>query len=126
MALANALKPVTFIMTRDRKASAAFYRDVVGLTPGQDDPFAAVFDLGGAILRITEIPDWSAGPHPALGWHVADIEASVRALTANGVTMTIYPGFGQDALGIWTAPGGSAKVAWFNDPDGNVLSLTQS
>ncbi len=125
MSLTSA-KAVAFIMTRDRAISEAYYGDTLGLTRLPGDDFAAVFDMAGTILRITEIPDWTAGPHPALGWHVDDIVAVVTALTAKGVSFTVYDGYGQDALGIWTAPDGSAKVAWFSDPDGNVLSLTQS
>jgi len=118
-------RPVTFIMTRDVAASKAFYNDVLGLPLGPQDDFATVYDLGHATLRVTHIPDYTASAHPALGWHVEDIAASAAALRDKGVAFTIYEGFGQDDLGIWTAPDGSAKVAWFNDPDGNVLSLTQ-
>jgi catechol 2,3-dioxygenase-like lactoylglutathione lyase family enzyme len=119
-------RPVTFILTRNRPASEAFYTRVLGLSPPIDDGFAAVFDLGGAILRITHIPDHTAGAHPVLGWMVDDIEATIRTLTAAGVAMTIYDGIGQDALGIWTAPDGRARVAFFPDPDGNMLSLTEA
>ena len=125
MPLSNA-KTVTFINTADRTASEAFSREVLGLTFVADDGFAAVFDLAGVVLRITQLDGYSAGPHPALGWVVDDIAATMQALIARGVVPSIYEGFGQDALGIWTAPGGAAKVAWFNDPDGNVLSLTQA
>lgn len=119
-------KPVTFINTANRPASEAFYREMLGLPFVADDGFAAVFALPGAVLRITELEGYVASPHPALGWMVDDIAAIMQALISNGVTPTIYEGFGQDALGIWTAPGGVAKVAWFNDPDGNVLSLTEA
>lgn len=108
-----------------RPGREAFYRDVLGLRFVADDGFAAVFDLDGAPLRITEIPDHEPGPHPVLGWMVDDIEATVRELADRGVVFTVYEGMGQDALGIWTAPDGSAKVAFFADPDGNGLSLTQ-
>ncbi|AOG01095.1 glyoxalase-like domain protein [Blastomonas sp. RAC04] len=121
----SSAKPVTFINTASRAASEPFYRDVLGLPFVADDGFAAVFDLPGAVLRITELQDYQPAPHPALGWMVDDIAATMQALIERGVTPTIYEGFGQDALGIWTAPDGVAKVAWFNDPDGNVLSLTQ-
>ena len=77
-------------------------------------------------MRVTHIPGFAASPHPALGWHITDIAATATELGARGVQFTIYNGMGQDALGIWTAPGSGAKIAWFNDPDGNVLSLTQS
>ena len=66
-----------------------------------------------------------APPHTVLGWQVQDIAAAVLALSAMGVKFTIYDGFGQDHLGIWTAPGSCDQVAWFLDPDGNNLSLTQ-
>ncbi len=116
---------VTFIQTRDPERALAFYRDALGLTHAGFDGFAHVFDLGGATLRVTEIPDWTAGPHPALGWTVADMAAAMAALTAKGVAFIVYPGMGMEADGFWTAPDGKAKVAWFNDPDGNLLSLTQ-
>jgi len=76
-------------------------------------------------LRITQIEGFTPSPHPALGWQVSDIQDCIRTLTARGVTMKIYEGFGQDELGIWHAPGGTAQIAWFEDPDGNLLSLTQ-
>jgi catechol 2,3-dioxygenase-like lactoylglutathione lyase family enzyme len=118
-------KPVSFIITKNRKASEAFYGNVLGLHQLPGDDFAAVFDLAGVPLRITEIPDWTPTAHPVLGWSVQDIVSTVKALKVNGVTFNIYPGMGQDDLGIWTSPDGKAKVAFFNDPDGNGLSLTQ-
>ncbi|WP_310496918.1 VOC family protein [Sandarakinorhabdus sp.] len=121
-----AARPVTFIMTGDAAASRSFYQGVLGLPLGPQDAFATVYDLGNTTLRVTEIPDFKTGAHPALGWHVDDINATVTSLGSKGVNFTIYPGYNQDELGIWTAPDGRAKVAWFNDPDGNVLSLTQS
>ena len=90
-----------------------------------DDGFAALFDLAGVTLRLTEVPGYTAPPTPVLGWEVPDMEAAVAALSANGVRMNIYEGLGQDEKGIWTAPDGSCKVAFFSDPDGNGLSLTQ-
>lgn len=125
MSLAHA-RPIAFVITRDRKMSEAFYGGTLGLARLPGDDFAAVFDLAGIPLRVTEVPGHLASPHPVLGWQVADIAATVHALAAKGVAMTIYEGLGQDALGIWTAPDGVAKVAFFADPDGNGLSLTQS
>ena len=118
-------KVITFVLTRDRAASTAWYTDTLGLPPASDDGFASVLDMNGTILRITQIDGYTAGQHPVLGWEVPDIAAAIRGLVAKGVTMTVYEGFGQDALGVWTSPDGKAKVAWFNDPDGNVLSLTE-
>ena len=126
MSLPLSATAITFVLTRDRAASDAFYRDTLGLRFLTDDGFAAVFDLNGASLRITHVPDHAAAPHPVLGWQVADIAATVADLTGKGVAMILYPGMGQDETGVWTAPGGSARVAFFADPDGNVLSLTQS
>ena len=118
--------PVAFIITTDAAVSRHFYAETLTLPLGKQDDFAVVYDLGNTILRVTEVPGFVASPHPALGWRVDDIGATVTALSANGVAFTVYDGFGQDSLGIWTAPDGSAKVAWFPDPDGNILSLTQS
>ncbi|MDX2235251.1 MAG: VOC family protein [Hyphomonadaceae bacterium] len=125
MAIPAAADVVTFILTRDRAASTAWYRDTLGLPAPSEDGFATVFALPRCTLRITEIPGHEATPHPVLGWTVPDIEGTIRALVAKGVAMTVYPGFGQDELGVWTSPDGKAKVCWFPDPDGNVLSLTQ-
>ncbi len=125
MPLATAA-PIAMITTKDRKAAEAFYADTLGLPRKGDDGFAALFDLNGVTLRLTEVPSYAATGHPVLGWEVADMEAAVDALTARGVTMSIYEGLGQDERGIWTAPDNSCKVVFFNDPDGNGLSLSQT
>ena len=124
MSLTDA-KPIAMITTADRKAAEPFYANTLGLRRIGDDGFAALFDVGGITLRLTEVPGYSATGHPVLGWDVADIEATVDALAANGLAMTVYEGLGQDPKGIWNAPDGSCKVAFFSDPDGNGLSLTQ-
>lgn len=125
MPIADA-RPVAMITTSDRTVAEPFYADVLGLRRKGDDGFAALFDVAGVTLRLTEVPGYSAPPHPVLGWEVPDIEAAVAALAANGVTMNVYEGLGQDESGIWTAPDGSCKVSFFSDPDGNGLSLTQT
>ena len=125
MPLAHA-RPVAMITTGDRKTAEPFYADTLGLPRKGDDGFAALFDLAGVTLRLTEVPGYAAPPHPVLGWEVGDIEAAVAALGAKGVTMNVYEGLGQDERGIWTAPDGRCKVAFFSDPDGNGLSLTQN
>jgi len=124
MSLADA-RPVAMITTASRKVAEPFYADILGLPRKGDDGFAALFDLAGVTLRLTEVPGYAAPTHPVLGWEVPDIEGAVAALAARGVSMNIYEGLGQDAQGIWTAPDGSCKVAFFSDPDGNGLSLTQ-
>ena len=89
------------------------------------DDFGDFFTFGRARMRMTAIPAWKAGLHPVIGWDVDDLAAAVSALKARGIAMTIYEGMGQDENGIWTAPDGRAKVAFFSDPDGNCLSLAQ-
>ncbi len=117
--------PVAFVHVSDRQRALDFYAGKLGLVVRSSDPFGDFLEAGAALVRLTALPDYTAGAHPVLGWHVDDIEAGVKTLTERGVVFTIYEGFGQDALGIWTAPGGGARVAWFADPDGNVLSLSQ-
>lgn len=118
-------RPIAMITTRDRKAAEAFYGDTLGLAPLAGDGFAAVFDMGRATMRLTEVPGFEASAYPVLGFEVADIKAEVDALTSKGVAMNIHEGLGQDEDGIWTAPDSSCQVVFFNDPDGNGLSLTQ-
>jgi len=122
---AAAPKVIAFIVTRDRARAKAFYGDVLGFVCTGEDPFAMVFDLNGTSLRISTLEHHQPPTHTVLGWEVPDMESSVRALRAKGVVFNVYEGFGQDELGIWTAPGSATRVAWFLDPDGNNLSLTQ-
>ena len=117
--------PIAFVLTRDRARLKVFYGDILGLVLVSEDDFAAVYDLNGIMLRLTTVEDHAASPHTVLGWKVPDIAAASQALADKGVAFSIFPGFGQDALGIWTSPDGATKVNWFNDPEGNVLSLTQ-
>jgi catechol 2,3-dioxygenase-like lactoylglutathione lyase family enzyme len=125
MALLASAKPVLIVCTRDRERAIPFYRDMLGLPLVSEDQFAAVFDVAGNALRLSTVPDFVPHTHTVLGFEVADIDDSVRALKAQGVAFNVYEGFNQDALGIWTAPDGDARVAWFNDLDGNVLSVTE-
>lgn len=118
--------PVAFVYAADRDRAIAYYRDVLGLELRSSDEYGDFFQLGGAMLRLTTLPDWKAHAHPALGWNVRDIAAAVRALRGRGVRFAVYEGMGQDDLGIWTSPDGAAKVAWFADSEGNVLSLSQA
>jgi catechol 2,3-dioxygenase-like lactoylglutathione lyase family enzyme len=88
-------------------------------------PFAAMFRSGTGALRVTLVERVQAAGYTVLGWLVTDIDAAVAQLADRGVALLRYEGMAQDARGVWSAPGG-AKVAWFHDPDGNVLSLTQT
>ncbi len=126
MSFQQAGVPVTFVNVSDRERALGFYRDLLGMGLRSSDPFGDFLAFGEGLVRLTALPDYKAGPYPTLGWNVDDMVAAVTALRDRGVTFTIYEGMGQDALGIWTAPDGKAKVAWFADPDGNVLSLSQA
>ena len=117
--------PVTFVFTRDRERTRDFYVNILGLPLREINAFADVFDLNGAVLRIVPIPDHVPSPHTVLGWQVADIQQTARMLIERGVQMQKYDGFGQDDLGIWSAPDRTAKVAWFLDSEGNNLSISQ-
>jgi catechol 2,3-dioxygenase-like lactoylglutathione lyase family enzyme len=126
MSLPPAAAPVCFVLTADRARAKPFYADVLGLRLLGEDDHAVTFDLGNRTpMRLTDMAGHRGSGHTVIGWNVADIVGTVRALRAKGVAFTIYDGFGQDAEGIWHSPGGGAKVAWFPDPDGNLLSLTQ-
>jgi catechol 2,3-dioxygenase-like lactoylglutathione lyase family enzyme len=125
MSLSAAAKAMTFIITRDRGQAKAFYGGVLGFALTHEDDFAAVFDLNGTMLRVSTVPTHEAQAYTVLGWEVPDIAESAKGLRDKGVSFVIYDGFGQDELGIWSPPGGTTKVAWFKDPDGNLLSLTQ-
>lgn len=125
MTLPASAKTMSFIITRDREKARGFYGGVLGFKQIHEDDFVLVYDMNGTQLRISTMKDRKPGQHTVLGWDVPDIIAAVKALKAKGVTFNIYDGFGQDERGIWTAPGSTNKVAWFLDPDGNNLSLTQ-
>jgi catechol 2,3-dioxygenase-like lactoylglutathione lyase family enzyme len=117
-------KVMAFLATRDGGRARAFYEKTLGLRVLSDDNFALAVDTGGTMLRIQKVASFAAHPFTALGWEVPDIERSVGELGGAGVSFERFPGLGQDDRGIWRAPSG-ARVAWFKDPDGNLLSLTQ-
>lgn len=126
MSLPANAPPVTFVITAHRTRSKLFYAGVLGLRVLGEDDHAVTFDLGNRTpMRLTTVPDHKPSSHTVLGWHVADIRTAVRDLKAKGAEFQVYDGYGQDGDGVWSSPDGGAKVAWFNDPDGNVLSLTQ-
>jgi catechol 2,3-dioxygenase-like lactoylglutathione lyase family enzyme len=116
---------VAFVPTTDAARARAFYEGVLGLRFVKDDGFAMVLDANGIMVRAAKVgADWKPAQFTILGWQVSDIESLVRALQGKGVHFEIFGFFKQDDLGIWTAPTGD-KVAWFKDPDGNVLSVSQ-
>lgn len=115
---------MAFVPTTDLERAREFFGSVLGLEHEETNPFASVFRVGPTMLRVTKVESLVPQPFTVLGWSVPDIDSTVRELTERGVTFTRYDGMGQDDLGVWTTPGGE-RVAWFTDPDGNTLSLTQ-
>lgn len=116
---------VAFVPTRDAEKARAFYEGVLGLRFVKDDGFAMVLDANGIMIRVANVgKEFAPALFTILGWQVSEIESVVRGLTEKGVRFEIFGFFKQDELGIWTAPTGD-KVAWFKDPDGNILSVSQ-
>lgn len=114
---------IGFVATKDFGRAQAFYGATLGLRLIANDGFALVFESGGTMIRVVKVGDFVPAPYTILGWQVAAMQETVAALTGRGVVFERYPGLAQDKLGIWIAPGG-AQVAWFKDPDGNLLSVS--
>ena len=117
-------KIVAFVPTLDATKARSFYEGILGLRVVTQDGFALVFEANGTMLRVTSVQTLQPQQFTILGWDVADIEESVSLLSARGVNFEHYGMPGQNQQGIWKSPSG-ARIAWFKDPDGNVLSLTQ-
>jgi catechol 2,3-dioxygenase-like lactoylglutathione lyase family enzyme len=115
---------IAFVATTNADRATTFYHDTLGLRFVSADQFAIVFDCHGIQLRIQKLDKLTPHSFTSLGWNVANIRKEAAALSKRGVTFEKYPFLEQDDLGIWQAPSG-AKVAWFKDPDGNLLSLTE-
>jgi catechol 2,3-dioxygenase-like lactoylglutathione lyase family enzyme len=116
---------IAFVSTADPKRAKKFYRDTLGLRLVSEElPFALVFDAHGIMLRVSVVPKLSPAVYTVLGWNVSNITTAAKALTKAGVNFQRYPGMQQDELGIWDSPNG-ARVAWFKDPDGNTLSISE-
>jgi catechol 2,3-dioxygenase-like lactoylglutathione lyase family enzyme len=117
-------RAVAFLASAKPDQARRFYTDVLGLTLVEEHDFALVFDAHGTTLRIQKVDRVQVAPYTAFGLEVDDIEARIDALSEKGVRGVRYPHFSQDERGIWRAPGG-ARVFWFHDPDGNLLSFNQ-
>jgi catechol 2,3-dioxygenase-like lactoylglutathione lyase family enzyme len=117
-------KMVGFVPTKDYEKARAFYEGKLGFAFVSLDQFALVMSVGGHKIRIAKVPNFTPLPGTILGWEVNDIKAVVTWLRDRGVAAEKYPFVQDQELGIWTAPGGD-KVAWFKDPDGNILSVSQ-
>ena len=115
---------IGFVPTTNPVRARAFYEDVLGLDLVEETPYACVFQANGTMLRVTVVEELAPAPFTVLGWSVDDIAATIAELSQRGVSFERYTGVEQDELGIWHPPSGG-QVAWFKDPDGNTLSLTQ-
>jgi predicted enzyme related to lactoylglutathione lyase len=122
----QASTPVAFVYVTDRERALSFYLEKLDFQLRSSDGFGDFIDLGSGLIRMTVMPEHTASAHPVLGWNVGDISATAKALRERGIAFTIHEGMGQDALGIWTSPDGGSRVAFFSDPDGNVLTLSQA
>ena len=115
---------IAFAPATDLARARSFYETVLGLPVVTENAYACVLDAHGTMLRVTAVPEVAHPGYTVLGWRVTDIGGTVAELAARGVRFARYDGMEQDAQGVWTTPSGD-RVAWFSDPDGNVLSLTQ-
>ena len=115
---------VAFVATRDPSRAKEFYRDTLGLPLVSEDEFALVFDAAGTMLRVTRVQEVGATKYTVLGWRVRDIVRTAKGLQRVHIILERYAGMQQDKLGVWSSSSG-ARVAWFKDPDGNTLSITQ-
>jgi catechol 2,3-dioxygenase-like lactoylglutathione lyase family enzyme len=115
---------IAFAASTDLPRAREFYQHVLGLRLVEQNDYACVFDAHGTMLRVTAVAELAGAPYTVLGWRVSDIGAEIIALEARGARFTRYDGMSQDEQGIWTTPNGD-RIAWFTDPDGNTLSLTQ-
>ncbi|HVG68664.1 MAG TPA: rhodanese-like domain-containing protein [Gaiellales bacterium] len=120
----GACELIAFVATTDAERSRGFYEETLALPLVEQTPYAIVFDAGGTQLRVTTAREVVAAPYTVLGWRVPDIGAAVEELMCRGVEFARFEGMEQDSLGVWAAPGG-VRVAWFRDPDGNVLAVSQ-
>jgi len=117
-------KLIGFVPTKDSGRSREFYEGKLGFQFVSDDQFALVMQAGENMVHIAKAKDFKPAQYTVMGWEVADVEAMVKWLNERGVKFEKYPFVEDRELGIWTTPNGD-KVAWFKDPDGNVLSLSQ-
>lgn len=117
-------QPIIFLATANADRSRKFYEELLGLEFVSDEPLALIFQVGQSMLRIQKVEKVIAAPYTALGWGVPDIRGTIRKLREAGVRFSRFEGMDQDSDGVWQSPAG-ALVAWFKDPDGHVLSLTE-
>lgn len=120
----SSAKVIAFLPSSDLERSRRFFTATLGMTVDEVTPFACVLHMGETMVRVTKVDDLRPQPFTVFGWEVTDIAAVIDGLSEAGVSFLHFAGMGQDDAGVWTTPGGD-KIAWFHDPDGNTLSLTQ-
>lgn len=121
--LANA-KLQSLILTSRIEEAGAFYRDVLGLPLQGTADGAWVFHVGGGALRVAPVPSTKPSEHTVLGFSVPDVDKVIASLTSRGVLFERFDGFAHEENGTVMTPDG-ARVAWFRDPDGNILSVVE-
>lgn len=117
-------RPISFVATTDPKAAKAFFGKTLGLNLLESSPYALVFSDGGHMLRVQIVTDLRPAQHTVHGWRVTNIKRDVEELASKGVEFLMFEQLSQSAAGVWTTPNGD-KIAWFKDPSGNTLSLTE-
>jgi catechol 2,3-dioxygenase-like lactoylglutathione lyase family enzyme len=112
------------IWTADIGKAEHFYSNVLGLTFVKKSHGALVYCVNGVDLRVSPVPRTTAAEHTVLGFSVEDIRAVVSELNSQGIELEKFTNFPHDENGILKIPGGDL-VAWFRDPDGNLLSVVE-
>lgn len=120
----EASEAVAFLPSQDLQRSEQFFATVLDLPLVSRSSFACVFRCAGTTLRVTKVDDLRPQPFTVFGWLVPDIRSAVAELGDRGTGLIRYEGLDQDDHDVWTTPNGDL-VAWFQDPDQNVLSLTE-
>jgi catechol 2,3-dioxygenase-like lactoylglutathione lyase family enzyme len=115
---------IAFASATDLARARTFYESALGLPVVEESLYACVFDANGTMLRVTAVAEVARPGYTVLGWRVADIRETIAQLEPRGVVFERYDGLDQDDHGVWMTPSGD-RIAWFSDPDGNVLSLTE-
>lgn len=115
---------ISFIPTKNPARARAFYEGVLGLRFISADPFALVFDANGTSLRIVQVSQFEPFPFTILGWRVPRLKHTLAQFKERGILCERFRGMDQDDSGVWKSPSG-AQVAWFKDPDGNLLSVSE-
>ena len=113
-----------FVPTLSPDKAQFFYQELLGLELMSADEYALEFNAHGVSLRVITVSAFKPHEFTVLGWNVPDLSTLIHTMHSKGIFCERFPFLQQDNLGIWISPRGS-KIAWFKDPDGNLLSLTE-